>query len=60
MEKIIQVLKQRAGIEHNPDQEGLDLFAELIVLECQRICNSFNEDSDTTHAEGIGQYFGVK
>ena len=27
-------LKQAAGIEDNPDQEGLDLFAELIVREC--------------------------
>ena len=27
-------LKQQAGIDHNPDQEGLDLFAQLIVKEC--------------------------
>jgi hypothetical protein len=27
-------LKQQAGIQDNPDQEGLDLFAELIVWEC--------------------------
>ena len=27
-------LKQAAGIQDNPDQEGLDLFAELIVEEC--------------------------
>jgi hypothetical protein len=27
-------LKQQAGIQDNPDQEGLDLFAELIVKEC--------------------------
>jgi hypothetical protein len=27
-------LKQQAGIQDNPDQEGLDLFAELIVREC--------------------------
>ena len=31
---ILQQLKQQAGIEDNPDQEGLDLFAELIVKEC--------------------------
>ncbi len=30
-------LKQRAGIQDNPDQEGLDLFAELIVKECARV-----------------------
>jgi hypothetical protein len=27
-------LKQRAGIDFNPDQEGLDLFAQLIVEQC--------------------------
>ena len=27
-------LKQQTGIQDNPDQEGLDLFAELIVKEC--------------------------
>ena len=27
-------LKQQAGIQDNPDQEGLDMFAELIVREC--------------------------
>lgn len=27
-------LKQQAGIDNNPDQEGLDLFAQLIVQEC--------------------------
>ena len=27
-------LKKQAGIDDNPDQEGLDLFAELIVNEC--------------------------
>ena len=27
-------LKQQAGIQDNPDQEGLDLFAELIVQKC--------------------------
>ena len=27
-------LKLQAGIQDNPDQEGLDLFAQLIVKEC--------------------------
>lgn len=27
-------LKQCAGIDDNPDQEGLDLFLKLIVEEC--------------------------
>ncbi len=29
----LQELKLRAGIQDNPDQEGLDLFAELIINE---------------------------
>ena len=31
---LFQELKLQAGIQDNPDQEGLDLFAELIVREC--------------------------
>ena len=34
-EARIQRLKQQAGIDDNPDQEGLNLFAELIVKECR-------------------------
>ena len=34
----LQELKQQAGIKDNPDQEGLDLFAELIVRECADAC----------------------
>jgi hypothetical protein len=30
-------LKQQAGVQDNPDQEGLDLFAELIVRECMQL-----------------------
>jgi len=33
----LTTLKQQAGIEDNPDQEGLDLFAELIVKECAKL-----------------------
>jgi len=34
MNERIQELKQHAGIDFNPDQEGLDLFAELIIKDC--------------------------
>jgi hypothetical protein len=34
----LQDLKLQAGIEDNPDQEGLDLFAELIIRECVEQC----------------------
>lgn len=27
-------LKQQAGVEDNPDQEGLHLFAQLIIEQC--------------------------
>jgi len=40
--KILQELKQQAGIADNPDQEGLDLFAELIVKECAELAYSYN------------------
>jgi hypothetical protein len=29
----LQELKQQAGVQDNPDQEGLDLFAELLFNE---------------------------
>ena len=35
-------LKEQAGIQDNPDQEGLDLFAELIVKECSELAYSYN------------------
>jgi hypothetical protein len=37
MNSKITDLKQRAGIDCNPDQEGLDLFAKLIVEECCKV-----------------------
>ena len=40
MNDKIRLLKQQAGIDDNPDQEGLDLFAELIILECDRYARS--------------------
>ena len=39
---MIDKLKQQAGIQDNPDQEGLDLFAELIVKECADLAYSYN------------------
>ena len=39
MNEKIKLLAEQAGIDDNPDQEGLDLFAELIVQECVEICN---------------------
>jgi hypothetical protein len=32
----IQYFKECAGIHQNPDQEGINLFAELIYRECMK------------------------
>ena len=34
MNERIKELKQAAGIDFNPDQEGLNLFAQLIIERC--------------------------
>ena len=39
---MINKLKLQAGIQDNPDQAGLDLFAELIVKECAELAYSYN------------------
>jgi hypothetical protein len=38
----LQELKQQAGIADNPDQEGLELFAELIIQDCANLAYSHN------------------
>lgn len=38
----LQELKLKAGIQDNPDQEGLDLFAQLIIQECADLAYSYN------------------
>jgi hypothetical protein len=58
MNEHIQQLKQQAGIADNPDQEGLDLFAQLIVEACNQYALRNWE-----HGHLLGQdlkiYFGV-
>jgi hypothetical protein len=51
MNEQIKKLKEAAGIDYNPDQEGLDLFARLIVEECAKICS---ELKFTTEGPGEG------
>jgi hypothetical protein len=34
MNRRLEELKQQAGIDFNPDQEGLNLFAQLIIEQC--------------------------
>ena len=68
MNELIQRLKLQAGINDNPDQEGLDLFAELIVKECADICNKIYFDrypdaedfERSEEGDAIKQHFGVE
>ena len=62
-------LKQQAGIQDNPDQEGLDLFAELILIEVTDILSTYRgkmvfEDGAEYNYEhpiiAIRKYFGIK
>ena len=55
-------LKQQAGIQDNPDQEGLDLFAELIVRECVSVTDDLvnrNVDGSWTSNELYTDYNGA-
>jgi hypothetical protein len=56
MNQRINQLKQAAGIDFNPDQEGLNLFAELIVKECMTICEDVAERNDPA----IACYYEIK
>ena len=42
MTTLQELLKQQAGIQDNPDQAGLDLFAKLIVKECAELAYGYN------------------
>ncbi|CAB4137997.1 hypothetical protein UFOVP328_190 [uncultured Caudovirales phage] len=46
-------LKQQAGIADNPDPEGLDLFARLIVEEC---CEVLGKESIIHSGYGYNQH----
>jgi hypothetical protein len=46
-------LKQQAGIQDNPDQEGLDLFARLIVEEC---CSVLSKEDIRHSGYGYNQH----
>jgi hypothetical protein len=39
MNNQVTKLKQAAGVDYNPDQEGLNLFARLLIEECAKICS---------------------
>jgi hypothetical protein len=54
--KLVE-LKQQAGIQDNPDQEGLDLFALMIIQECIDIAEAGNAQAVVTV---IKERFGVE
>jgi hypothetical protein len=66
MNERIKQLALQAGIQDNPDQEGLDLFAELIVKECADACLSVTEPGSSVHlvsvayANAVKKHFGIK
>jgi hypothetical protein len=59
MNERIKELKQQAGIDFNPDQEGLDLFAELILSKCLNICEDMGDNGKDGHycADEIAKTF---
>ena len=50
----IAPFKLQAGIQDNPDQEGIELFAKLIIQECIKEVefqyNGGREINETTHS----------
>ena len=66
MNELVQRLKLQAGINDNPDQEGLDLFAELIVQECMSktagylLEDEFGGPDVKEASEELAKYFGVE
>ena len=58
MNQQIRELKQQAGIQDNPDQEGLDLFAELIVQDCIRTLRSNGYNDAAKCLQDI--HFGIE
>lgn len=54
----LSALKQRAGIDRNPDQEGLDIFAALIIQECAELADCPSSFKHTTGYK-ILRHFGL-
>jgi hypothetical protein len=57
---ILQDLKLQAGVGDNPDQEGLDLFAQLIVAECASLVDHVRMEDGTNRGDFIRKHFGVE
>jgi len=61
MNDLIKLFKQHAGIADNPDQAGLDIFAELIVAECANWLKNTdsNPDIGEEDAQALREHFGI-
>ena len=53
----IQELKLQAGIQDNPDQEGLNLFAELIMNECYTVVTKYPHLSTSLAGRKMKEHF---
>jgi hypothetical protein len=50
----LEELKIKCGIKYNPDQEGLDLFAGMIINECMDAARKY-----TLESSGITSFGGT-
>jgi hypothetical protein len=70
MNERIKLFKEQAGVDFNPDQEGLDTFADLIIEECARVCFELRYSNEgpgeqaayqrTLCGTAIKEHFGLK
>ena len=58
MVELITKLKLQSGIQDNPDQEGIDKFAELLILECVNAVDEVDPDSGV--GDSIIEHFGLR
>ena len=56
MNKNIIKLMNHSGIVDNPDREGIELFAELLLKECMSLCA---QNNDWRTAQEIGDKYGI-
>ena len=59
MNQRIKELALQAGVDYNPDQEGLELFAELLIQECARIADCRSSFKHNTGSK-ILKHFDMK
>ena len=60
MNELVHRLKLQAGINDNPDQEGLDLFAQLIIRECAKVSENRFRRMIRTLGLDMTKHFGVE